>query len=89
MALVWGAFNSHIQQSFSGIPVKVGGIKPEWSMFKSFIAEAVAKSYGLSVMGASRGSNPQISWWTPVVREAVQLKESLEYVIPWDSGVGL
>ncbi len=52
------AFNSHLRQSFSGIPVEVGGIEPEWSMFKASIAEAAAESCGLGVIGASRGSNP-------------------------------
>ena len=68
-------FNSHLRRSFSGIPVEVGGIEPEWAMFKASIAEAAAVSYGFRVLGASRGGSPRIPWWTPVVREAVRLKK--------------
>uniref|UniRef100_A0A8D3BKF5 Endonuclease/exonuclease/phosphatase domain-containing protein n=1 Tax=Scophthalmus maximus TaxID=52904 RepID=A0A8D3BKF5_SCOMX len=52
-------FNSHLRRSFSGIPVEVGGIEPEWEMFKASIAEAAAVSCGLKVLGASRGGNPR------------------------------
>ncbi|KAJ8014446.1 hypothetical protein DPEC_G00040310 [Dallia pectoralis] len=69
-------FNSHLQQSFLGIPVDVGGIEPEWAIFKASIAEAAALSCGLKVLGASKGGNPRTLWWTTVVREAVRLKES-------------
>uniref|UniRef100_A0A8D2ZX27 Endonuclease/exonuclease/phosphatase domain-containing protein n=1 Tax=Scophthalmus maximus TaxID=52904 RepID=A0A8D2ZX27_SCOMX len=68
-------FNSHLRRSFSEIPVEVGGIEPEWEMLKASIAEAAAVSCGLKVLGASRGGNPRTPWWTPVVREAVQLKK--------------
>ncbi|KAK5875618.1 hypothetical protein CesoFtcFv8_026682 [Champsocephalus esox] len=74
-AQVQEAFNSHLRRSFSGIPVEVGDIEPEWSVFKASIAEAAAGSCGLKVLGASRGGNPRTSWWTPVVREAVRLKK--------------
>ena len=67
--------NSHLRRSFSGIPVEVGGIEPEWSMFKTSIAEAAAGSCGRMVLGASRGGNPRTPWWTPVVREAILLKK--------------
>ncbi|XP_077956447.1 uncharacterized protein LOC120824534 [Gasterosteus aculeatus] len=68
-------FNSHLRRSFSHIPVEVGDIEPEWSMFKTSIAEAAAVSCGLKVLDASRGGNPRTPWWTPVVREAVRLKK--------------
>ena len=68
-------FNSHLRRSFSGIPVEVGGIEPEWAMFKASIAEAAAVSCGFKVLGASRGGNPRTPLWTPVVREAVRLKK--------------
>uniref|UniRef100_A0AAQ4S6N9 Reverse transcriptase domain-containing protein n=1 Tax=Gasterosteus aculeatus aculeatus TaxID=481459 RepID=A0AAQ4S6N9_GASAC len=75
-------FNSHLRRSFSHIPVKVGDTEPEWSMFKTSIAEAAAVSCGLKVLGASRGSNPRTPWWTPVVREAVRLeKEAFRVMI--------
>ncbi|KAK5915625.1 hypothetical protein CesoFtcFv8_001198 [Champsocephalus esox] len=74
-AQVQEAFNSHLRRRFSGIPVEVGDIEPEWSVFKPFIAEAAAGSCGLKVLGASRGGNPRTSWWTPVVREDVRLKK--------------
>lgn len=64
-------FNSHLRQSFSDIPVEVGGTEPEWVTFKASIAEAAAGSCGLKVLGASRGGNPR----TPLVREAVRLKK--------------
>ncbi|KAJ8006278.1 hypothetical protein DPEC_G00126630 [Dallia pectoralis] len=62
-------FNSHLRRSFSDIPVEVGGIEPEWAMFKASIAEAAAVSCGLKVLGASRGGNPRTPWWTTVVRK--------------------
>ena len=62
--------------SFSAIHVEVGGIELEWAVFKASIAEATAVSYGLRVSGSSRGGNPRTPWWTPVVREAVRLKEA-------------
>ena len=65
-------FNSHLWKSFSGIPLEVGGIEPEWAMSKTSIAEAV--SCGLKILGSSRSGNPQTPWWTPVVREAFRLK---------------
>ena len=68
-------FNSHLRRSFSSIPVEVGGIEPEWAVFKASIAEAAAVSCGLRVLGSSRGGNPRTPWWTPVVREAVRLKK--------------
>ncbi|KAJ7995737.1 hypothetical protein DPEC_G00247700 [Dallia pectoralis] len=40
-------FNSHLRRSFSGIPVEVGGIEPEWAMFKASIAEAAAEAVRL------------------------------------------
>ena len=55
-------FNSHLRRSFSCIPVEVGDIKPEWPMFKASIAEAVAGSCGLKVIGTSRGGNPSTPW---------------------------
>ena len=70
-----GVFNSHLRRSFSSIPVEVGGIEPEWVVFKACIAEAAAMSCGLRVLGSSRGDNPQTPWWTPVVREAVRMKK--------------
>ena len=48
-APVLGIFNSHLQLSFSGIPVEVGGIEPEWAVFKASIAETAAVSCGLKV----------------------------------------
>ncbi|KAK0156273.1 Craniofacial development protein 2 [Merluccius polli] len=68
-------FNSHLRLSFSSIPVEVGGIEPEWAVFKASIAEAAVVSCGLRVLGSSRGGNPRTPWWTPVVREAVRLKK--------------
>ena len=65
MAQVQEAFNSHLRRSFSGIPVEAGDIEPEWAVFKASINEAAAGSCGLKVLGASRGGNPQTSWWTP------------------------
>ena len=40
-------FNSHLQRSFSGIPAEVGGIEPEWAMFKASIAEAAVEKCSL------------------------------------------
>ncbi len=75
------AFNSHLQRSFSGIPVEVGGIELEWLMFKASIAEPAAEGCGLKVIGASSGGNLQTSRWTPVVKEADRLKkESFRYM---------
>ncbi|KAK5904105.1 hypothetical protein CesoFtcFv8_005702 [Champsocephalus esox] len=74
-AQVQEAFKSHLRRTFSGIPVEVGDIEPECSVFKASIAEAAAGSRGLKVLGSSRGGNPRTSWWTPVVREAVRLKK--------------
>ena len=74
-APVLGIFNSHLRQSFSSIPVEVGGIEPEWAVFKASIAVAAAVSCGLRVLGSSRGGNPRTPGWTPVVREAVRLKK--------------
>ena len=74
-------FNSHLRRSFSCIPVEVGDIKPEWALFKASIAEAAAGSCGLNVIGISRGGNPRTPWWTPVVREAVRLKETFRDVL--------
>ena len=68
-------FNSHLLQSFSSIPVEVGDIEHEWSVFKTSLAEAAAKSCGLRALGTSRGGNPRTPWWTAVVREAVRLKK--------------
>jgi hypothetical protein len=83
-APVLGIFNSHLRLSFSGIPVEVGGIEPEWAVFKASIAEAAAASCGLRVLGSSRGGNPRTPWWTPVVREAVRLKkEAFRDMISW------
>ena len=39
-APVLGIFDSHLRLSFSGIPVEVGDIEPEWAVFKASIAEA-------------------------------------------------
>ncbi|KAK5865691.1 hypothetical protein PBY51_019940 [Eleginops maclovinus] len=61
------AFNSHLRRSFSGIPVEAGDIEPEWAVFKASIAEAAAGSFGLKVLGASRGGNlepPGGHWWS-------------------------
>uniref|UniRef100_A0A8C5CRJ5 Reverse transcriptase domain-containing protein n=1 Tax=Gadus morhua TaxID=8049 RepID=A0A8C5CRJ5_GADMO len=83
-APVLGIFNSHLRRSFSGIPVEVGGIEPEWAVFKASIAEAAVASCGLRVLGSSRGGNPRTPWWTPVVREAVRLKkEAFRDMISW------
>ena len=38
--------------------MEVGGIEPEWEMFRASIGEAVVEICGLKVLGASRGSNP-------------------------------
>ena len=57
-ARVRETFNSHLQRSFSCIPVEVGDIEPEWAMLKASIAEAAARSCGLKVIGTSRGGNP-------------------------------
>ncbi|XP_054456755.1 sodium- and chloride-dependent betaine transporter-like [Anoplopoma fimbria] len=56
---VLGIFNSHLRRSFSGIPVEVGGIEPEWAVFKASIAEAAVASCGLRVLGSSRGGYRQ------------------------------
>ena len=71
----WERLEEAPVRSFSGIPVEVGGIEPEWAVFKASIAEAAAASCGLRVLGSSRGGNPRTPWWTPVVREAVRLKK--------------
>ncbi|KAM6943915.1 ectonucleoside triphosphate diphosphohydrolase 2-like [Lycodopsis pacificus] len=44
-------------------------------MFKASIVDAAARSCGRKVIGACRGGNPRIRWWTPEVREAVKLKK--------------
>ena len=44
--------DSHLRQSFSGIPVEVGGTEPEWAVFKASIAEAAVASCGLRVLGS-------------------------------------
>ena len=69
-APVLGIFNSHLLLSFSGIPVEVGGLEPEWAMFKASIAEALA-----SGSLAPQGAVTLGPWWTPVVKEAVRLKK--------------
>ncbi len=53
-APVWEAFESNNRLGFSGNPVEIGGIKPEWSEFETSIAEAAAEHSGLRVVGASR-----------------------------------
>ena len=63
-APVLGIFNSHLRRSFSGIPVEVGSIEPEWLVFKASIAEAAAVSCGFKGLGASRGGNPRGPWWS-------------------------
>ena len=65
-----------LPKSFSSIPVEAEDIEPEQTIFKASVVEAAAVSCGHRVLGASRGGNPQTPWWTLVVREAVQLKES-------------
>ena len=75
-------FNSYLRWSFSCIPVEVGDIEPEWAMFKASIAKAAAGSWGLKVIGTSRGGNPRTPWWTSVEEEEGGL---LGCVIPEES----
>ena len=42
-----GIFNSPLRRNLSSIPVDVGGIEPEWAVFKASISEAAAVSCGL------------------------------------------
>uniref|UniRef100_A0A3B3QCK7 Endonuclease/exonuclease/phosphatase domain-containing protein n=1 Tax=Paramormyrops kingsleyae TaxID=1676925 RepID=A0A3B3QCK7_9TELE len=62
------SFNPYLRQNFSHVPGEAGDIESEWAMFRASIVEAADRSCG-------RGSNPRTHWWTPVVRDAVKLKE--------------
>ena len=79
-AQVQEAFNSHLQRSFSGIPVEVGDI----AVFKASIAEAAAGRCGLKVLGASRGGNQCSKWGgargnlAPLKRGGAPLKADFE-----------
>ena len=61
-------FSSHLRESFSHIPRKVGEIESEWTMFRNSIADAASKSCGLRVVGACCGGNRRTCWWTSAVR---------------------
>ncbi|KAK3547070.1 hypothetical protein QTP86_009563 [Hemibagrus guttatus] len=72
---VRGVFNSHLRESFNQIPREVGDIESEWTMFSSSIVDAVIRSCGRKVSGASRSGHPRTQWWTLEVRDAVKLKK--------------
>ncbi|TWW73573.1 hypothetical protein D4764_15G0009670, partial [Takifugu flavidus] len=55
---------------------KQGDIESKWTMFRASIVEAADRCCGCKVIGASRGGNARTCWWTPVVRDAIRLKES-------------
>ena len=81
-------FNSHLRRSFSCIPVEVGDIEPEWAMFKASIGRSCGWELWSQGHRYLKGRQPSNTpWWTPVVREAVQLKKEafLGCVIPGDS----
>ncbi|TWW73571.1 hypothetical protein D4764_15G0009650 [Takifugu flavidus] len=69
------SFNSHLRESFDHIPGEAGDIESEWTMFRASIVEAADRCCGRKVVGACRGGNARTRWWTPVVRDAVRLKE--------------
>uniref|UniRef100_A0A3P8SLN3 Reverse transcriptase domain-containing protein n=1 Tax=Amphiprion percula TaxID=161767 RepID=A0A3P8SLN3_AMPPE len=69
------SFNFHLRSSFNHVPREVGDIESEWTMFRASIAEAADRCCGRKVVGACRGGNPRIRWWTPAVRDAVKLKK--------------
>ena len=73
--LVKMVYNSHLWKSFNHILDVVGSMESEWAVFRAAIVEAVARSCGSKVAGASRGSNPRTRWWTPEVKGAVKLKK--------------
>ncbi|KAL7854802.1 hypothetical protein SRHO_G00169920 [Serrasalmus rhombeus] len=68
-------FNSHLRQNFDQISGEVRDIDSEWAMFRSSIVEAADCSCGRKVVGACQGGNPRTRWWTPQVRDAIQLKK--------------
>ena len=68
-------FNAHLQKSFYHIRGDVVDVESEWTMFKTSIVDAAAKSCGLRPVGAAMGGNPRTRWWTPTVREAVRSKK--------------
>uniref|UniRef100_A0A3P8VPY1 Endonuclease/exonuclease/phosphatase domain-containing protein n=1 Tax=Cynoglossus semilaevis TaxID=244447 RepID=A0A3P8VPY1_CYNSE len=70
---VRGAFNSHLRESFEQVPREAGDIESEWTMFSTSIVDAAVRSCGRKVSGACRGGNPRTRWWTPEVREVVNL----------------
>ncbi|KAK3548068.1 hypothetical protein QTP70_004502 [Hemibagrus guttatus] len=55
---VRGVFNYCLWESFNQIPMEVGDIESEWTMFSSSIADAAIRSCGRKVSGAGCGSNP-------------------------------
>ncbi|KAK3571507.1 hypothetical protein QTP86_012853 [Hemibagrus guttatus] len=76
---VRGVFNSHLRESFNQIPMEVGDIESEWTMFSTSIVDAAIQSCSHKVSGAGRSGNPQTQWWTLEVRDAVKLnKESYQ-----------
>ena len=58
-------FNSHLWRSFNHILEVVGSMESEWAMFYMAIIEAVDRSFGSKIAGASCGGNPRTHWWTP------------------------
>ncbi|TWW65115.1 R2 Retrovirus-related Pol polyprotein from type I retrotransposable element [Takifugu flavidus] len=68
------SFNSRLRESFDHVPGEAGDIESEWTMFRASIVEAADRCCGRKVVGACRGGNARTRWWTPVVRDAVKLK---------------
>ena len=52
-------------------------MESEWTMFRTSM-DADSMSYSLKIVGACRGGNRRICWWTPAVMEAVKLKEAFQ-----------
>ncbi|KAK3550822.1 hypothetical protein QTP70_005747 [Hemibagrus guttatus] len=69
---------------FNQIPMEVGDIECEWTMFSTSIVDAAIQSCSRKVSGADRSGNPQTQWWTLEVRDAVKLnKESYRAWLAW------
>ena len=73
-SLVRESFNSHLRESFDH--GEAGDIQSEWAMFHASIVKAADWSCGRKVVGACRGGNSLTRWWTPVVTDAVKLKNA-------------
>lgn len=69
------SFNLHLWEIFRHVPGEVGDIESE-SLCAS-IVEAADWCCCIKVVGALRGGNTGIRWWTSVVRDANKLKSPI------------